>query len=383
MNGTSHVSRARSQQATLSTVALATILWAVPLAAAAAVHAGDQLTVTVYEHPELSGPVTVDTTEHISLPLAGTVSVAGLEPRQIAARLQSSLATYILKPGVTVELKSQQLVLFVSGGPGGTLVYQPGENLLGALGDLAPKVLDIPQPDGSLKGGDLSDIERSRLDLRRVGIVRDGTPLGTFDAVQLAAAGRGGPLLQPGDTLSLIDKPNQIRIDGDVRRPGFAYLSDDEPLRDALDQAGGITTTAATANIQLRRDGSTQLVALGDTTFNAPGKTGDSITVPSAPRINVVGLVTTPGAVALKTDTSLLSALYQAGGPTKWADLTKVQVMEHGTSTPYDVTRLVHGDTSQNPSLKDGDVVFVPEGHKVDYSGFFQTMINAVSIFRI
>jgi len=359
------------------------MLWALPLAAGAAVHAGDQLTVTVYDHPELSGPVTVDTTEHISLPLAGTVSVAGLEPKQIAARLQASLATYILKPGVSVELKTQQLVLFVSGGPGGTLTYQPGENLLGALGDLAPKVQDIPQGDGSLKGGDLSDIERSRLDLRRVGVVRDGAPLGTFDAVALAAAGQGGPLLQPGDTLSLLDKPNQIRVDGDVRRPGFAYLSDDEPLRDALDQAGGTTLTAATANIQLRRDGATQLLALGDTTFNQPGKSGDTITVPSAPRVNVVGLVATPGAVALKTDTSLLSALYQAGGPTKWADLSKVQVMEHGASTPYDVTRLIHGDTTQNPPLKDGDVVFVPEGHKVDVSGFFQAILSAVSIFRI
>ncbi len=371
----------RVRPVAITTAILASLLCAAP--ALAAVHAGDQLFVTVYDHPELSGPVTVDTTEHISLPLAGAVDVAGLEPSQISARLRGRLATYILKPGVSVELKSQQLVIFVSGGPGGSLKYEPGENLIGALGDLSPRVQEIPVADGTLKSGDLTDLERSRLDMRRIGVVREGKSLGTFDAIQLAATGQGGPVLQPGDTLAIVDKPNQVRVIGDVRRPGFAYLSDNEPLADAVAQAGGISPTAATSNIELNRDGTTQMLALGDAAFNRPGKNGDTLTVPSAPRVNIVGLVANPGSVTLKTDPTLLSALYQAGGPTKWADLSKVQVMQNGTNAAYDITKLVHGDVSQNPQLKDGDVVFVPEGHKVDLSGFFQGILSAVSIFRL
>ncbi|HEV7179140.1 MAG TPA: hypothetical protein VGN11_04680, partial [Candidatus Baltobacteraceae bacterium] len=85
-----------------------------------------------------------------------------------------------------------------------------------------------------------------------------------------------------------------------------------------------------------------------------------------------------PGAVTLKTNFSLLSALYAAGGPTKWADLAKVQVLGNDTKTTYDVGSLVRGDTSQNPQLKDGGVVFVPEGRKVDAKGIFQTILSGV-----
>ena len=55
--------------------------------ALASVHAGDELVVAVFDHPELSGPAVVDGSAHISVPLAGSVDVRGLEPDQIAARL--------------------------------------------------------------------------------------------------------------------------------------------------------------------------------------------------------------------------------------------------------------------------------------------------------
>lgn len=344
----------------------------------AAVHPGDQLYVTVYDHPELSGPVTVDTAERISLPLAGTVDVRGLETKQIAERVRTSLATYVRKPAVNVQLKGQQFSLFIAGGPGGTLKYEPGETLMAALGDLAPRVQEVPQKDGTLKAGDLSDLERSRLDLRRVALLRDGATLGTFDALALSRQGQSGPRLQPGDTLSFVDKPNAVRVLGEVARPGYAALADNEPLADAIGQVGGTLATAASSHVELRRDGTTALLALGDPAFNAAAKNGDTIVVPAAPRVNIVGLVDKPGAVTLKTDTSLLSALYEAGGPTKWADLTHVSVMQKGVTTSYNITRLVHGDISQNPQLSDGDVVFVPEGHKIAVGEIFQSLLSAV-----
>jgi len=350
--------------------------------ASAAVHPGDQLFVTVYDHPELSGSVTVDTTERISLPLAGSIDVHGLEANQIAARLQQSFATYIQKPAVNVQLKNQQFSLFVAGGPGGTLKYEPGETLLAALGDLAPRVQEVPQKDGTLKSGDLTDLERSRLDLRRVGVARDGKSIGTFDALALSGNGQPGPVLQPGDTLVFVDKPDAVRVIGEVARPGYAALTNDEPLSDAIAQVGGTLPTAATSHIELQRDGVTQMLALGDPRFNAPGKTGDVLVIPAAPRVNIVGLVDKPGAVILRTDTSLLSALYEAGGPTKWADLTQVQVMQNGAKSSYDITKLVHGDVTQNPQLKDGDVVFVPEGHKIDFSGVLNSLFGAAVFVR-
>jgi polysaccharide export outer membrane protein len=365
---------------------VATLCFAAP--ALAAVHPGDTLLVTVYDHPDLSGPVSVDASGHISLPLAGTIDVRGLEPNQIAARVQHKLDEYIIKPAVDVRLKDQQASLNVSGGPGGTLKYEPGETLIGALGDLAPRFGGMPAKEGSPAPPavrSLADLERSRVDLQHVGVVRDGASLGTFDALALSSAGKPGPDLQPGDTLVLVDKPIAVHVIGDVREPGIAYLSADQPLADALAEAGGPTLTAASSHIELRRDGTTQSLALGDAIFNQPAQNGDSITIPSAPRVDVAGTVAKPGAVTLKTDFSLLSALYQAGGPTEWANLGQVQVMHNGATASYDITKLVHGDTSQNPQLKDGDLVFVPEGHKVSQStvgNIFQGLISALLLFK-
>jgi protein involved in polysaccharide export with SLBB domain len=356
------------------------VLLAAPVRAA--VHSGDQLFVTVYDHPELTGPVTVDTTERISLPLAGLVDVRGLGARQIADRIQQQLAVYVRKPAVNVQLKTQQFMIFIAGGPGGTLKYEAGETLVAALGDLAPRLQEIPANDGTLKTGDLSQLERSRLDMRRVGIVRDDKSVGTFDVTRLSATGQSGPVLQPGDTLVFVNKPNAVRVMGDVARPGLALLSEDEPLSDAVAQVGGELPSAATSNIVLQRGGQAQNLALGDPKFDQPAQNGDVLTVPSAPRVNIVGLVDKPGAVILRTDISLLSALYEAGGPTKWADLTQVQVVQDGAKKQYDITRLVHGDTSQNPQLKDGDVVFVPEGHKIAFGEIFQNILSAAFFVR-
>lgn len=354
--------------------------------ALASVHAGDELFVTVYDHPELTGPFAVDSTNHISMPLIGGVDVRGLGTTQIAARIRSSLAQYVIHPGVNVQLKTQLPVLFVSGGPGGTLAYQPGETLVAALGTLVPRLQDPTKVTdanaAATQNGRFADLERSGLDLRHVGIIRDEKPIGTYDAEQLFAKGTGGPDLQAGDTLTFANKPNMVRVIGEVQKPGFAFLDADEPLSDALFQVGGLQSTASTARIRLQGPGTTQLVAQGDPRWNDPANGTTAITVPTAPRVNIAGLVDKPGPVSLKTDPTLLSALYEAGGPQKWANLHDVQVMQNGQKTSYDVTKLVHGDTSQNPMLHDGDTVFVPEGRKVDPNVFTQ-ILNAALLFKV
>ena len=350
--------------------------------ASAAVHAGDQLVVTVFDHPELTGPISVDSGERISLPMAGNVDVRGLSSDQIAARIQHRLAFYILKPSVSVQLKSEQASIFISGGPGGVLKYEPGETLLTALGDLAPRTPELTSKDGTFVTGDLSTLQRSRIDLRRVGIVRDGARVGNFDVVALAASGKSAPRLTPGDTIVLVDKPISVRVTGDVARPGMAFLANDEPLSTALAQSGGILPTAETSNIELQRGQRRLTLATGDSMFNAPATAGDEIVVHAAPHVSITGFVEKPGSVLLTTNGTLLDALYETGGPTKWADIRHVKVVSQHTTTMYDITGLLRGDLTQNPQLGDGDLVFVPEGHKISFSSIFQSILSASFLLK-
>ena len=369
-------------RATISIVTLVGLMIGSP--AMASIHAGDELTVTVFDHPELSGPIAVDSTEHISVPLVGSVDVRGLSAKQVAFRVETSLSRYVNRPAVNVQLKTQFPLIFVAGGPGGTLAYAPGETLVGALGTLAPRLLD---PTKDLVGtananASFFDLERSPLDLRHVGLIRDAKSLGTYDAEQLLAKGQGGPELQAGDTLTITNKPIHIRVDGAVAKPGVAFLDRDEPLADAFAQVGGLSELAATARITIVGNDTQQLLAQGDPRFFDAANGTTRIVVPFAPRVNVAGLVTRPGPIVLKTDTTLLTALYQVGGPQKYADLKHVQVMQNGAIVSYDVTKLVHGDISQNAQLRDGDTVFVPEGHKID-PNIFNQILNPLFLLRI
>jgi protein involved in polysaccharide export with SLBB domain len=342
--------------------------------ASAAVRDGDQLQVTIYNAPDLSRKVTVDGAGAISIPLAGTVLVRGLEPGQAARRIARALDPYFAtRASVGVETIAQVDSLFVSGGPGGVLKYQPGETLLAALADLPA---DIASPATNVqKSTGFDTLARSRVDLHRVSVTRDGATIGTYDAIALSERGQSGPSLQAGDTICLADKPVVVRVIGDVVDPGPAYLATDESLDDAIAQAGGVRDSAASANIRLQRNGTTQLITLGSATLNEPAQTGDVITIPTAPRVSVAGTVNKPGLVTLKNNFTLLDALYEAGGPARRADLGNVEVIHGGAPVTYNVADLAHGNLKQNPVLADGDLVMVPERRGVDFSDVFQTLV--------
>lgn len=361
---------------------VAMLIASVVTPAFAKVHPGDRVAVLVYNHPELSGQTTVDGAGKISLPLAGGVDTTNLDPAEIAQRVRYKLRAYVRKPAVDVQLVTQAQSVFVAGGPGGVLAYSPGENLAGAIAQLRAQTVAVdaaaPPVAGAAAGP--ADIGRGRVDLQHVAIVRDGRVIGPFDAYTSDRDTGGAMLLQPGDTIELRDKPIPVTVRGDVARPGVAYLNPTDSMADAISQVGGSLPTSATNNITIVRNGVRSSVALGSPEFSEPAQPGDLIVVPRAPTVGVVGMVVKPGDVQLKSDTTLLSALYGADGIQKWADLRKVRVLHRGVATTYDVTALTHGDVSQNPPLADGDTVFVPEGHKIDWTPVFGALGLALGV---
>jgi protein involved in polysaccharide export with SLBB domain len=328
--------------------------------ASASVHSGDKIAISVFNHPELATQAIVDSRGDISMSLIGDVDTRGADAQQLATRIKTKLARYMRYPAVDVVVLSQAQSIAVAGGPGGMLQYNPGETLGSALTQLQTRCACV------LKDGPA--------DLQHIKIVRDGQSLGPFDAQALAVAGQTGPSIQPGDTISLENKPLAVTVRGEVKSPGVAYLGPGDSLGQALAQVGGPTANASDSQLLLQRGGTVTQVSVGSPEFAAAAQNGDVLTIPSVEHVQVLGLIGQPGEVTLKQDFTLMSALYMAGGPTKWADLRKVEVLHRGVKHVYNVTALTHGNLSQNPGLEDGDVVFVPEGHAIDYRGLFQDL---------
>jgi polysaccharide export outer membrane protein len=361
-----------------------TVLFCGAAASATTLHPGDKISITVYNHPELSTPATaptvLDASDRIWMPVAGTIDASNLTPEALGRTVADRLEPFVRKPAVDVQLVQQAQSVFVTGVSSGVYPYSPGETLLAVLSAVelsvpptSPNLTAVANPS-AVAGHEL---QYGSIDLHHVVIERDGKSLPPVDADSLIASGQPAPALQPDDTVELQYKPLPVTVRGDVHQPGVAHLDPGQPLSDALYQVGGADDLTAADTFDLTRNGTVYHVSKSSPLYREPAQSGDLVYVPHGIHVGVVGSVATPGRVLLEGDGSLLSALYFAGGPTKYGDIRHVKVLHDGTQTEYDITRLTHGGSDQNPQLADGDTLFVPEGHKIDFSQVFGAIIAA------
>lgn len=387
----------------LSFVALLSLLGGGPVSAAGFLHPGDKVDVQVYNHPELSGPQSIDASGDVSLPLIGIVPAAGSSADELSRRLQSRLSSFVRNCSVQVRLQGQTQSIFVAGGPVGVLRYEPGETLSSVVDQLqgaapAPvqQLSDASEGVGNGVNGyattagnrqaahDASspsiDLFNGPIDFRNVRLERDGKEMGPFDVLALRSAGQSGPKLAPGDTVRLADKPVAVSVTGEVQRPGVAHLAATEPLSQAIAQVGGPTAASSSDAILLVRGGMTKTVTAGSGEFSQPAQNGDRVYVARAPRVDVVGDVIKPGDTLLRGSSTLLTAIYYAGGPSDYANLKAVGVIHNGVKTQFDLSKVTKGGSGNNPHLVDGDVVIVPDGSHFKISDIWSAL-GPLSIF--
>jgi polysaccharide export outer membrane protein len=98
---------------------------------------GDTFDVRVYGESELSGTYRVSAEGTITLPLAGTIPVAGLEPQEAASKIAERLADGILRnPQVTVlarDLASKKIYILGQVAKPGTIMYTASMSVVEAI----------------------------------------------------------------------------------------------------------------------------------------------------------------------------------------------------------------------------------------------------------
>jgi polysaccharide export outer membrane protein len=99
--------------------------------------ASDELTVTVWKEPTLSGSLLVRPDGMISVPLLGDVQASGMTPLQLADQIATKLKKYIQDPNVSIvltQINSKKIYLLGEVGKKGPVEMTPGMTLLEALG---------------------------------------------------------------------------------------------------------------------------------------------------------------------------------------------------------------------------------------------------------
>jgi polysaccharide export outer membrane protein len=206
---------------------------------------GDEVTITVWEHDDLSGKHTIGPDGRVSLLIVGSQQLAYLTPDEAGTRLSRALATDYLDPVATVEVNSYTsnhvLILGRVSNPG--IIHF----------DSTPYLLDLLAKAGTLPVG---GVGADKAALNRCAIFRGRDEILW---INLKALLKGRDLnlnvpLRRGDIVYIPDADDQlIYVMGEVAKPGAYRLTPDMSFMDALAQAGGPTDTGAKDRVVLAR----------------------------------------------------------------------------------------------------------------------------------
>jgi polysaccharide export outer membrane protein len=165
-------------------------------------------------------------------------------------------------------------------------------------------------------------------------------------------------------------KSKKVTALGEFVKPGLIELRGNSTLMEVISNAGGITVNASeTLFIQrsLIKGGKEpknditipvnllKLLEGGDVSSNLPVMDGDSIYVPRASFVYVMGEVKTPGAYKITKGLTVLRSISLAGGFTQLASKRKTQIVRKVDNVEKSI------DAKMDDLVMPDDIIVVPE----------------------
>jgi polysaccharide export outer membrane protein len=261
---------------------------------------GDKVTVTVWAHPEISGPRVVGPDGNIQLPFVGSIKFADLTTDEAGDKVTSILSDYYIKPVATVTVDSYS-----------------GNNVT-VLGHVdKPGVLHFDAPPTLLEA--------------------------------LAGAGSENGKAGPATTTIASSTPTRCAVFRGRNRVVWINL---KPLLNGDDPA---------LNIRLQRN--------------------DLVYVPDSDEmVYVMGQVKTPGAYPIGANTSVLSALAQAGGVDDNGQPSQIVLARPSQHVQRIINfkDFVQANNSSDYALEAGDIIYVPKSG-IAKVGYVLQQLNPIS----
>jgi polysaccharide export outer membrane protein len=162
-----------------------------------------------------------------------------------------------------------------------------------------------------------------------------------------------------------------ISVAGEVAKPGFYSILGPHRLFDVLQAAGGPTDKAANVVVISHRgqeDATTLSISKNPAEMAASNvdlKPGDTVVVPKAGVVYVLGEVTRPGGYVLNSTggVTVLQVVAVAGGPTHVASAGKTRLLRRNGNgfqeQPINLKKLLRGK-AHDVSVQNDDILFIP-----------------------
>ncbi|MEP9376992.1 SLBB domain-containing protein [Aquabacter sp. CN5-332] len=345
---------------------------------------GDILNLSLPGEPALNGDFAVDRRGRVVLPEVGPVEVAGRTLAEANNIVRNTLSRAYRNVGtLQVSLKERRLFITVLG-----YVGKPGEVDL-------PADATIQEAIGAA-GGLIQGAQLDKLQIRR------GNRVTVFDYKKYLDTGdtRILPTLQPLDVIFVPSSPatgnvqinfdsrtladqgdaadasSAVKVFGEVNRAGSFGYKDGLTIVDMIMRAGGVTRYASIDRVRVIDGGEPKVFNLrafldtGNPALMPPLKPGATIFVPkeeeeirrSVRTVYAIGEVNRGGAFDAAPDSSLVEILANAGGPTRYADTTRIRILKaDGGVESFNLAAFTEGGKGKLPEIAPGDAVYVPE----------------------
>ncbi|PSB13023.1 polysaccharide export protein [filamentous cyanobacterium Phorm 46] len=318
--------------------------------------AGDRIQMDIFNVPEYSGPNgqhQIQADGSLSLPLIGSLSVAGMTLEQASNAVKERYGKYLKRPWITLKLLAPRPLQIAIAGE----INRPG----------AYTISSAAGPGGTTEqiGTQMPTISRA---LRMAGGI---TQSADVRQIKIRRPQRNGPeqiinidlweLLQAGD----------LRADVTLRDGDTIFI----PTVTSLNRQEA--PTLAVANITGQSTQPINIAVVGEVT--RPGTYTLAKEVQSRVQENEMGADSglfaareTPGSGETVLQQTVTRAIKMAGGITPVADIRQIQVRRltrAGTEQIINVNLwqlLEGGDVSQDLALQQGDTVIVPKAENLD-----------------
>ncbi|MCX5811380.1 MAG: SLBB domain-containing protein [Proteobacteria bacterium] len=243
----------------------------------------DELSVTVWDHPDLTRKIRVNLEGRISFPLIGELDVSGLTPLQLEKKLKELLSQgFIVSPQISVmvtEYRSQKVSIIGE-------VNSPGSY------PLTKKTLLIEAI--AMAGGVKSDADleimivrpkEKKKDEKDAVLLPDQVDPSEVIKVRLRDVLEGEKTqnieVQNFDTI-FVPKMKVFYVTGEAKRPGqYTYMKNLTVLK-AISTAGGFTEKAAKRQVKIVREKNGKKIEIEHISLDHPIEPSDTIVIPES-----------------------------------------------------------------------------------------------------
>ena len=248
---------------------------------------GDELLIRAWGQIDLDVQIQVDRSGQIFLPKVGQTMVAGIAVGELAPHLRKVIGRQYKDFELTATMGGLRNVQFYTSG----FAAQPGLHTVSSAASVLHALMSA--------GGPGMNADPRRVVVRRLG----APPLG-MDLYEMLVDGNRGNDSQilPGDVIHFEPSRGLAAVAGQVNREAIFHVRAGNSVGDLLRYAGGLTTTAAAAQVRIERLDSgrrvMETITLNEEGMNRPVRAGDLLMVlPVSQRID--NAVTLRGNVAV------------------------------------------------------------------------------------